>query len=189
MGKEVPNEKQDKKKAKIIFVCIVLAWLAYTLLSHDTRHPINKGIKLYQAQMMSASPEEVHEFEWVINQGFPQVNSELGTTGSFKPCVVVKDAKYAKLYFVDTPTYNALPFEIGKKKLVDIRNAMGGPSQIKVIVGFSPGRLENMIEGKKDAILIQMLNSSDISNTVALPYVVGKGKVDYGFLQHLNSAK
>lgn len=187
MGKEATKEKQDKKKATLIFVCIALAWLAYTLLSHDTKEPVTKGIKLYSADMISAKAGEVQEFEWVINKGFPRANSELSATGSFKPYIVVKDSNTGEVSAFDAPGYSAFPFEIGKQKLNAFRDIKGGPGQIRIIVGFSPGEIENVVEGKKEAIIIQMLNSSDISNTVSLPYVVKNGAVDYGFLQHIES--
>lgn len=178
------NTKRDKIISGSIFIGIVLAWIAYLLLSHDPKEPIKKGVRLNSGQMIGMRSDEIREFQSVINQGLPRANKAIENTGSFKPFVVLKNIS-GTTNLLEAPAYVALPFELGRSNLVSIRNSQGGPNQINVIVAFSPGRVKTPIEGQKAAILIQFLNKEDMSQTVALPYIVNNGSVDYGFLQHL----
>lgn len=180
------KKEPDKKKATYIFVAIIAVWTAYLFLSHDSKAPITKGVSLNSGQMMGVRPDEIREFESVINYSLPAINTAIETTGGFKPSVVLLDST-GKMNPFYAPTYSAFPLETGLRKLVAMRKSKGGPSQIKVIVAFSPGRVKNVIEGRKDAIVIQFLNKDDISQTVTLPYVVKNGSTEYGFIQHFDT--
>ncbi len=180
------NQDRDKRIAVFIFVGILLAWTAYLILSHDSKAPITKGIELNSGEMMGVRPDEIREIEAVINHGLPGVNRTIETTGSFKPSVVLKDTT-GKMSIYDSPDYIGLPVRRGLANLEKIRRKQGGAAQIKVVVAFSPGRVKNVIEGRKDAIVIQFLNKDDISQTITLPYVVKNGAVSYGFIQHFDA--
>lgn len=181
------NEQKDMKKAKLIFVGIVLAWLAYLLLSHDSRDPIKNGVHLYQAQMISATTAEVKEFEFVINQAVPQVDKEIRATGDFKTLIALKNSSEGKLYFIDAPSYVAYPLDAGQKKLINVLNSQGGSKASNVVVALSSSMAKTQLEGKTKAILIQMLNSKGISATVIVPYKLNHGIPEYGFLEHIGS--